>query len=150
MQRDPRNIYKSARAVAGLTQERWAEAIGCSVESVRGYEAGTQLPGDETVRAMAEISGLTALCYWHLCRKSTIAAQELPEVELLPLPQAVLELVVSMDDFARTNGELMRVAADGRISPDETGTWADIRRRLDAVVRAAIQVKYAEGGGTDA
>ena len=89
MERNSRNDYKTARSVAGLTQERWAEAIGCSVDSVRGYEAGTTVPSDEIVRAMCEISGLSVLAYWHLCNKSPLAAGVLPEVRRVPLPQAV-------------------------------------------------------------
>ena len=69
-ERPPRNIYKTARKVAGLTQERWAEAVGVSVDSIRGYETGAVVPADETVRAMAEISGLSPLAYWHLCNKA--------------------------------------------------------------------------------
>ena len=146
MQPEYRNIYYNARRAAGLTQERWAEVIGCSVESVRNYEAGAQTPADEIVCRMAETSGVAALGYWHLRRKSTIAAEELPEVDHLSLPQAVVQLLVAVDDFAEQHGDLMRVAADGKISPDEVTSWAQIRHRLDGVVRAALQVRYAEGG----
>ena len=143
----PRNIYKTARTVAGLTQERWAEAVGVSVDSIRGYENGAVIPTDETVRAMSEISGLAPLSYWHLCNKSTLAADTLPEVEQLPLPQAVLQLLFAMSDFNDVHGDLIKLAADGQISSDEQHDWSGITKRLDAVVRAAIQVKVAEGGG---
>lgn len=146
MERDSRNDYKTARKVAGMTQERWAEAIGCSVDSVRGYEAGTQTPSDEIVRAMCEISGLSALAYWHMCRKSSLANDMLPEVERLPLPQAVLQLLFAMSDFQDVHGDLIKLAADGQISSDEKHDWAGIKKRLDAVVKAAIQVQVAEGG----
>ena len=85
MEPKPRNIYKTARTVAGLTQERWAEAVGVSVDSIRGYEAGAVIPADETVRAMSEISGLAPLSYWHLCNKSTLAADSPQNVENLRL-----------------------------------------------------------------
>ena len=146
MESESRNIYKNARRTAGLTQERWAESIGCSVESVRIYEAGTQLPSDEIVRAMAEISGLTPLAYWHLCRKSALAEEELPEVRRLPLPQAVLELVCVLDEISQVHGDMIRAAADGKISMDEADAWRQIRARLDGLIRAALQVKYSEGG----
>ena len=57
----PRNIYKNARKVAGLTQERWAEAVGVCPDTIRGYESGEVIPPDETVKIMAEISGLKPL-----------------------------------------------------------------------------------------
>lgn len=148
MESNSRNDYKTARRMAGLTQERWAEAIGCSVDSVRGYEAGTQIPSEEIVVAMCEISGLSALAYWHMRNKSPLAADALPEVERLPLPQAAIQLLLAVEDFSAINGDLLRLAADGRISSDEAHDWAGITKRLDNIVQAAIQVKIAEGGGT--
>lgn len=147
MEQQPRNIYKTARKVAGLTQERWAEAVGVSVDSIRGYENGTVIPTDETVRAMSEISGLSPLGYWHLCNKSTLAADTLPEVEQLPLPQAVIQLLCSIKDFNDYHADLLEIAADGKVTTFEAAAWENIVTRLDAVIRAAIQVKVAEGGG---
>ena len=75
-----RNIYRIARDTAGLTQERWAENLGISVEAVRQYEAGTIMPGDDIVLQMAEISGQLILPYRHLVRKSRVAAAILPGI----------------------------------------------------------------------
>jgi len=147
MEQQPRNIYKTARTVAGLTQERWAEAVGVSVDSIRGYESGAVVPADETVRAMSEISGLAPLSYWHLCNKSTLAADVLPDVEQLPLPQAVVQLLVAISEFSEDHASLLGLAADGKITPDEAVEWEGIKKRLDRVVKAAMQVKIAEGGG---
>ena len=112
MEQHSRNDYKTARRRAGLTQERWAESIGCSVDSVRGYEAGTQMPSDEIVLAMCEVSGLTALAYWHMRHKSPLAADTLPAVDQLPLPQAVVQLLCAINDFKDYHGDLLTLAAD--------------------------------------
>jgi len=141
-----RNDYKTARRRAGLTQERWAESIGCSVDSVRGYESGTQTPCDEIVLAMCEISGLTSLAYWHMRHKSILAEKTLPEVEQLPLPQAVVQLLCAIGEFQKSQTDLLALAADGKITDAEEWDWQRIIERLDAVIRAAIQVKVAEGG----
>ena len=148
MERESRNIYKTARTVAGLTQERWAEAIGVSVDSVHNYEAGTQTPSDEIVRAMSEISGLAPLSYWHLCHKSELAADMLPEIRTVPLPQAVCALVSRMQDFVLGSPDaLLHMAADGRIDEMEQADYARIMDDLDGIIQAALQLKYAEGGG---
>ena len=146
MQENHGNIYKIARTVSGLTQERWAEAVGVSVDSIRGYENGAVIPADETVKAMSEISGLAPLSYWHLCNKSTLAADVLPDVEQLPLPQAVIQLLVAVGEFSEDHGQLLALAADGKITTDEAVEWEGIKKRLDKVVRAALQVKVSEGG----
>ncbi|MBR2581760.1 MAG: helix-turn-helix domain-containing protein [Oscillospiraceae bacterium] len=142
----PRNIYKTARTVAGLTQERWVEAVGVSVDSIRGYENGAVIPTDETVRAMSEISGLAPLSYWHLCNKSTLASDTLPEVEQLPLPQAVLQLLDAIRAFTSSYDRVIELAADGQITVEERSDWIIIKNYLDRIVCAAIQVKVAEGG----
>lgn len=145
-EQQPQNIYKTARRYAGLTQERWAEAVGVSVDSIRTYENGSVLPADATVAAMCEISNHTALGYWHLRNKSPLAADTLPEVEQLPLPQAVVQLLCAIKDFNDYHSDLLALAADGKITTSEAAAWENIVARLDAVIRAAIQVKVAEGG----
>lgn len=149
MEPESRNIYKTARTVAGLTQERWAEAIGVSPDSVRNYEAGRQLPADEVVIAMIESSGHHILGYQHLLSQSRVAAGQLPAVVKLPLPQAVIQLLCAINDFAGDHASLLRIAADGKIDFDERSAWAKIAADLDSVIRAALQVKFAEGGGFD-
>lgn len=146
MDTEYRNDYKTARRFAGMTQERWAEAIGCSVDSVRAYETGARTPSDDVVVSMCEISGHSTLAYWHLRSRSPLAAGVLPEVEQLPLPQAAVQLLLAVEDFSGVHGDLLRLAADGRISSDEAQDWAGIVRRLDGIVQAAIQLKVAEGG----
>lgn len=146
MDQQPRNIYKTARRFAGMTQERWAEAVGVSVDSIRCYENGSVLPSDATVAAMCEISNHAALGFWHLRNKSPLAAGTLPEVEQLPLPQAVVQLLCAINDFKDYHGDLLTLAADGKITTSEAAAWENIVARLDAVIRAAIQVKVAEGG----
>ena len=146
MEQKPMNIYKTARQFAGMTQERWAEAVGVSVDSISGYESGGRIPTDETVKAMSEISGLTPLSYWHICKKCTLSSDVLPDVERLPLPQAVVQLLVAIGEFSEDHAQLLALAADGKITPDEAVEWDGIKKRLDKVVRAALQVKVAEGG----
>lgn len=149
MERGSRNIYAIARRTAGYTQERWAEATGVSVESIRNYEHGAQLPGDGVVKAMCEISGLAQLSYWHLCRKSELAAEILPEVESVPLPQAVCALLCSIREFAHRerDARLLDMAADGKIDALERAEFGEIVKDLRRIVAAAIQLRYAEGGG---
>ena len=142
----PRNIYKNARKYAGLTQERWAEAVGVAPCTIRSYESGEVIPADETVKIMAEVSGQPILCYWHMCNKSALAADTLPEVEQLPLPQAVVQLLCAIKDFGDYHSDLLEIAADGKVTTIEAAAWENIVARLDAVIRAAIQVKVAEGG----
>lgn len=150
MERESRNIYKIARQNTPYSQERWAELVGVSVESIRNYEAGKQIPGDEVVTAMCEICGLTQLSYWHLRHKSQLAAEILPEVETVPLPQAVCSLLCSIREFVNKerDARLLDMAADGKIDEMERQEFDDIVKELRRIVKAAMQLWYAEGGGS--
>lgn len=145
MKDEYRNIYKSARQAAGLTQERWAEVLGISVESVRLYETGRGMPSDDIVTRMVEVSVMPVLGYWHLISKSAVANDILPEVERISLPQAVIQLLVAIRNFKEDAGELLDIAADGVIDFGESQLFKEILQKLDEIVRAALTVKYAEG-----
>lgn len=139
-----RNIYRIARDTAGLTQERWAENLGISVEAVRQYESGTIMPGDDIVLQMAEISGQLILPYRHLVRKSRVAAAILPELDdELGLSETVLSLLIQIDDF-REDGlrKLTRIAADGKVSQEEADTYDEAMRQLQRLVALAMSLSY--------
>ena len=140
------NIYRNARQTAGLTQERWAEYLGISSEAVRQYEGSIIMPSDEVVLKMAEVSGMHILAYWHLVRKSRLAAKILPELEEQKgLPEAVLGLLIQLDDF-REDGmkKLVRIAADGKIDEDETEEYLRILEQLRELLRRGYELSFAE------
>ena len=144
MKDNSRNIYRIARDTAGLTQERWAENLGISVEAVRQYENGTIMPGDDIVLQMAEISGQLILPYRHLVRKSRVAAAILPELDdELGLSETVLSLLIQIDDF-REDGlrKLTRIAADGKVSQEEADTYDEAMRQLQRLVALAMSLSY--------
>ena len=83
MQTSWRNICKIGRQAAGMTQERWAEALEVSVEAVRGYEAGLYMPSDDLALRMADIAAMPVLSHWHLLNKSAAARALIPDVKYL-------------------------------------------------------------------
>ena len=146
MESNFRNIYKSARDASGLSQERWATFLGVSAESVRLYESGRGFPSDEVVARMADVAAMPVLCYWHLKLKSGVANDLLPEVDVVPLPQAVVQLLVEIKAFRTDLDELLIIAADGLVDEPENDRFLEILDRLQALIRAAIMVHFAERG----
>lgn len=146
MEQRTTNIYKNARQTAGLTQERWAEQLGVTADTVRLYESGRNYPSDEVAARMAEVAGMPVLGYWHLKLKSALANDALPDVARVPLPQAVVGLLAAMDTIQPQVKELLGIALDGIVDAGETELFEDILDDLEAVVTAALAVKYAERG----
>lgn len=148
MDNNCRNIYYNARRAAGLTQARWAEVLGVSESTVRKYESDEITPEDDIVLSMADYSGLQILGTWHLRRKSQIAAETLPPVERLPLPQAVVQLLAAIQDFqAKHHADaLIHISADGRVDPEELPRFREIVRDLHPLIQVAMQIDFAERG----
>ena len=146
MEQRTTNIYKNARQTAGLTQERWAEQLGVTADTVRLYESGRNYPSDEVAARMAEVAGMPVLGYWHLKLKSSLANDALPDVARVPLPQAVVGLLAAMDTVQPQVKELLMIARDGIVDAGETELFEDILDDLEDVVTAALAVKYAERG----
>lgn len=143
------NVCRIARKTAGMTQERWAEALDVSVDAVGLYEAGKIMPSDEVVLRMIEVSGHTAIGYWHLLNKSRVARELLPAAERLPLSQAAIRLLLAIREFndKKRPEQLLWIAADGIVDPKERGEFEQIVRELQAIIQAAMQIQMSEEEG---
>ena len=138
------NIYKAARQKAGKTQEAAAEALGISVESIKAYESYARIPSSRVVDGMCIIYDAIYLAYQH----NRIASGEIkvvPEVEVLDLPRAALGLINRVLAFAeaRRDRDLMTIAEDGVVSEEEQPLYEAILADLDALIKAAMEVKLS-------
>lgn len=130
-----KNIYQAAREAAGMTQERSAELIGLSVESIRSYESDKRIPADDTVIKMAEIyGGANYLAYQHLKHKSMVGNAILPDVLEIPLSQAALQMINEMD---------------GVIDASEEFSWLDIVQKCQRLCKAVLTLQYARKEGEE-
>ena len=143
------NIYQAARLQKGITQERAADAIPCSVRSLADYESGVRIPPSETVVRMAEIYDAQYLCYQHLRQTSEIARRLIPDVRECALPEAVLRLIDEIYDFAdaREDRRLIAIAKDGTIDENELPEFDRIVSKLADIIQAALAVTYNNTGG---
>ena len=145
-----KNIYQAAREAAGMTQERAAELIGLSVESIRSYELEKRIPADETVIKMAEIyGGANYLAYQHLKHKSMIGNVILPDVTEIPLSQAALQMINEMNDFIQCEPEIIRITMDGIIDTNEELCWIDIIQKCQRLCKAVLTLQYARKEGEE-
>lgn len=146
MERNFGIIFKNARNTAGLTQERWAESLGVSVDAVQNYEYGRNFPTEETVLLMADLSGYKILPYQYMSMKSRIGGELLPDLsEAISLPKAVLNLMLALDDLQRSViPKLMQMAADGRITEEEIPSFERCMTQLHDLAKNIFEVRYAK------
>lgn len=143
MQTENRNIYKKPREIAGYSQERAAELLDISVESLRAYETGRRVPLGEVVVRMMDLYNCQYLAVSHL-RSSEACASFLPDVKLQDLPTAILRLQKELNDFLKCREEVLDITCDGVISPEERPRWEKVLKELDDVSAAIMAVKFAD------
>ena len=141
MARDGGNIYQTARKAAGLTQEAAAERLAVSDTSIRAYESGERLPGDDIVARMCAVYNVQYLGLQHLQLKTALLPDCVQEARPEPLPVAVIKLVRRE---AHRSDQLMEIAEDGVISDGERALFEEITCELGDIVQAALALQYAE------
>lgn len=146
MPRDNGNIYQAARKAAGLTQEAAAERLAVSVESMRAYETGLRLPGDDVVTRMMAVYDAQYLGAQHLQCKPWLLPECVMMAKPEPLPVAVIKLVRRVMAFAEAHrsDQLMEIAEDGVISEGERDLFDEIATELGDIVQAALALEYAK------
>lgn len=146
MPKDGGNIYQTARKAAGLTQEAAAERLAVSDTSIRAYESGERLPGDDIVARMCAVYNVQYLGLQHLQLKSALLPECVQYARPEPLPVATIKLVRRVLAFAEAHrsDQLLEIAEDGVIDEAERQRFDEITAELGDIVQAALALQYAE------
>lgn len=146
MPEECRNIYKTSRKAAGLTQESAAERLGISVESLRAYEGGQRIPPNEVVELMVILYNAQHLAYQHLRETNAMYGRVVPEVPLCSVLEASARLTNRIYAFADSHADrrLMRMAEDNVIDPTERPEFDAILEELQEIVEAALALRCAK------
>ena len=146
MQEDCRNMYGRYRRAAGLTQERAAELLDCSVRTLANWETGINVPPDDKVVLMCDVYQSPTLAIEHLRASTALARQILPVVTQVSLPQAVCTLLSRVQQFANRHrtDDLLQIAEDGRIDSLERENFEDIITELEGIIQAAFALRFAQ------
>lgn len=142
MQEENRNIYQTARKAAGYTQEAAAERLALSVESIRAYETGVRVPGNNTVERMVEVYNAQHLAYQHLKTTNALMSRVVPQLEQRSLTEAAVRLVNRMNRMIRTDAgsRLLEITEDGKVTGDEVVDVKEIAADLQELIKAAMEM----------
>ena len=138
-----RNIYKTARSAAGLTQEAAAERLGLSVERIRAYETGGRIPPNEAVERMVILYNAQHLAYQHLRETNELYNRIVPALEDRDLIQTavVLRNRLARLEQRRSLDRLLEIAEADRIDEDERPEFLAIVAELREIVRSALELQ---------
>lgn len=145
MPEEYRNIYKTCRKAAGLTQEAAAERLGISVESLRAYETGQRVPPNEVVELMVILYNAQHLAFQHLRETNGLYNSVVPEIQ----PKSVLEASVKLDNrfdaFMASNKlrRLLRIAEDNIVDATEKAEFDFIQEELQGLLESIMELRCA-------
>lgn len=137
------NIYQLARMAAGLTQERAAEALSISVESLRLYETDRRTPPNSIVSRMADLYNSQFLIIQHVRQADELARSLLPEPQRVPMSHASIKFTRLMREFVK-NGRtdtLLYFAEDGIIDEVERPLFETIMSEWAEIEKAWYELK---------
>ena len=127
---DCQNIYKNARKSAGMTQEKAAQLLNVSVDSLRDYEQSQRPVPSDVASAMCDVYQAPYLAVQHLRRSSELGKRVVPEIQLKDLPEAVLSVLAAVQRFIVKRDAMIEIVADGKIEEDEQAEWDEIINKL--------------------
>ena len=140
-----RNIYKTCRKSAGLTQEAAAERLGISVESLRAYETGQRVPPNDVLELMVILYNAQHLAYQHLRETNALYSSVVPDVQPKTVLEASAKLTNRIFIFAESHADrrLLHIAEDNVIDPGERVEFDAIMEDLQEIVEAALELRCA-------
>ena len=143
MQAEYRNIYKSARRAAGITQEAAAERLGINVESLRAYETDVRTPPNEVVERMVICYNTQYLAYEHLHLTNSLANMVIPQLKPRNLLEVAVRIYNRMNRLDKNNcvERLMEIAEDGRIDSKEREEFDAIMSDLREIVQSGLELE---------
>lgn len=139
-----RNIYKNARHAAGITQEKAAEMLGISVESIRAYETGGRVPGNAVVERMIEVYSATYLAYQHLKESNALMGRIVPSLEERSLLETCVRIYTRMRRFEEKHSvdRLLEIAEDNVIDETERPEFQTIAADLMEIIRGGLELGF--------
>lgn len=137
-----RNIYKTCRENADMSQEKAVEHLFVSTRSLSDYETGHTIPGDDTVCRMIEVYNAPELAYLHLKQNTEVGKRYLPAICLDELPRAVLRLQKESRDMEAIESDLISIACDGVVDNSEQSIWGRAKSELQELAGAALAVLF--------
>jgi transcriptional regulator with XRE-family HTH domain len=133
-----RTIYKTCRIAAGLTQEQAIEHLFIGLRALSDYENGHAIPPDEVVSLMSTVYEAPTLAYVHMVTQNPIGAKILPKLQTYNFSTDVIRLQNAIQEVCQCEKDLLKIASDGRVDPEEENQWKQICRILQQCTSATI------------
>lgn len=143
------NIYKNARIKSGLKREPVAEELCINVRTLDRYESlsDNTKPDDSLVANMCKLYGYPYLAWQHI--KEGPLGPFFPDITEEEFSVSTLRMINDFNEVSKILSEIVNIASDGKITPDEVEKWEQHRQKLLSL-SGSINSLIVQGGVTSA
>lgn len=135
-------MYKEARNAAGLTLEKAAERLGVDPRTLTKYESGALPVRPEMALKMGEVYGQPeTLPRRHCAERCPIGRILRPVFQAGNIASDTLRLLKELRDVNERVANLVEVAADGEVQPDEVPEFKATLKELSELGEAIEKIK---------
>jgi transcriptional regulator with XRE-family HTH domain len=134
-------MYKTARKEAGMTLEEAAYRLHCAPRTLCKYESGQLRVPPEMALSMGQVYNRPELPLNHCAEKCAIGRVYHPVFEVGNVATGTLQLMRELQDVNQRMDDLVSIAADGRISPEELPEFEEILQELMELGEAIERLK---------
>ena len=139
------SIYFQCRILAAKknahlkSRESAAEYFGISVSSLANYERGITVPPLDLIMMMADAYEAPQLKNLYCLEQCPLGKGQPVSAEIKTLEAVTVGIIAKLDekDIEKMRRELLDIAEDGRISPDEEEDFTAVSNELD---RLAVSI----------
>lgn len=130
--KENKTMYQIYREDANLTRAQASEALQFITESrLEKLEAEIQEPRPEEILAMATAYKKPDLCNYYCSQECPIGQLYVPKVKAKDLTMITLEMLAAANEFSNEKDRLIKITADGEITPDEIKDFKEISENLE-------------------
>lgn len=155
------SIYFQCRVLASKNNENFrsresaAEYFGISVSSMANYERGITVPPLDLVMMMADEYHAPQLKNLYCLNQCPLGREQPISGDVKTLEEVTVGIVAKLDDkkIEDMKRELLEIAEDGKISPDEEEDFREVSRTLDKLAVSISELRLIKeklirkGGG---
>lgn len=146
------SIYFQCRILAAKNNENLksresaAEYFGVSVSSMANYERGITVPPLDLVLMMAEEYNAPQLKNLYCVNQCPLGKGQPISTELKTLEAVTVGIIAKLDreDVDDMKRELLEIAEDGKVSPEEEEEFCEISSALDKLAVAISELRLAK------
>lgn len=146
------SIYFQCRILAAKNNENFksresaAEYFGVSVSSMANYERGITVPPLDLVVMMAEEYNAPQLRNLYCMNQCPLGKGQPISAELKTLEAVTVGIVAKLDqnDVCDMKRQLLDIAEDGKVSPDEEVDFKEVSLALDKLAVAISELRLVK------